>query len=72
MIAAPRIPSFASSSSCPLKAMLAISSETVKPMPATAPPPMMAGQLSARRSPDSHGREASQAAVQIPIGLPRT
>ena len=36
--AAASTPTFASSSSRPLKARLAISTETVNPMPATAPP----------------------------------
>ena len=69
-MAAPSTPSFASSSCCPSKARLEISSEIVNPMPATAPPPAISGQLSARRSPPS--RDASHAAPRIPSGLPTT
>ena len=53
-MAAARTPSFASSSCLPSKARLEISTETVKPTPATAPPPAITGQL----SPDA-GRRAT-------------
>ena len=59
--AAPSTPSFASSSCCPSKARLEIRSETVNPMPATAPPPAISGQLSARRSPPSRDAEPGRA-----------
>ena len=68
--AAPSVPSFASSSCCPSKAWLAIRIEIVNPMPATAPPPAISGQLSVSRSPPN--REASHAAPRIPSGLPTT
>ena len=71
-IAAPSTPSLASSSRWPVNACVEISSETVKPMPATAPPPTIVGQLSDRRRPLSQGRDASQVAVTMPIGLPIT
>ena len=45
--AAVSTPSFASSSSTPRKASVAISSETVKPIPAIAPPPSTAAQPTA-------------------------
>ena len=70
--AAARTPSFASSSCWPSKARLEISSETVKPMPATVAPPAVTGQLSPRRRPSSHGRDASQTAPRMPSGLPTT
>ena len=43
-------PSFASRSSSPSKASAAISSETVKPMPAIVPPPIVAAQPTGGRS----------------------
>ena len=69
-IAAPSTPSFASSSCWPSKAMPAIRSETVKPMPATMPPPRITGQLSDRRIPVT--RVASQVPAMTPTGLPTT
>ena len=47
-----------------------MSKETVKPMPATMPPPAIVGQLSARRP--SRSRRASVAEARIPSGLPTT
>ena len=49
--AAASTPSLASSSSSPSKARVAISSATVNPMPATAPPPASVGQLTGRAPP---------------------
>ena len=65
----PSAPSFASARSCPWKARLEISRETVNPMPATAPPPASDGQLSAGRVPCRAGREASQEAAEDPEWL---
>ena len=55
-----------------MKARLEINSETVKPMPATAPPPTSEAQLSEGRGPCSAGREAIQVAPTMPSGLPST
>ncbi len=44
------MPSFASSSCAPSKASVAISSETVKPIPAIVPPPATAAQPTGGRS----------------------
>ena len=54
-----------------MNASVAISSETVKPMPAQAPPPSSNGLLSGGRGPCSTGRDASQEPAKIPIGLPK-
>ena len=62
----------ASSSSWPWKARLEISSETVKPMPATAPTPPSPGQLIGSRWPPNTRRVASHDAPMIPAGLPTT
>ena len=67
-----RMPILASSSSWPWKAMLEMSSETVKPMPATAPMPASPGQLTGRRWPPKTRRVASHEAPAIPAGLPTT
>ena len=56
----------------PVNARLAISSETVKPMPAQAPPPSSIGPLSGGRGPCSPGRDASHEPAKMPIGLPKT
>ena len=55
----PSAPSLASSSRTPVKARLEISSETVKPIPAQAPPTSSTGGLIGERGPCSAGREAS-------------
>ena len=68
----PSAPSLASSRRCPLKARLEISSETVKPMPAKAPPAASSGGLRGERGPCTAGREASHEAPAIPTGLPST
>ena len=68
-IAAARIPSFASVSCSPLKASVATSSETVKPIPATAAPPNKFGQPTGSLRPEP-SRVASQEAVRMPTGLP--
>ena len=52
-------PSGACTSCWPLNAMLDTSSETVKPIPATAPAPTIAGQLSERLAPPSQIGRAS-------------
>ena len=52
--------------------MLEISSETVKPMPATAPMPPSPGQLTGRRWPPNIRRVASHEAPTMPAGLPTT
>ena len=69
-MAALKMPSFASSSSCPEKARLEISSATVNPMPAMTPPPRIVGQLSTRRIRPS--RAASHVPATMPTGLPTT
>ena len=65
-----RMPSLASARCSPVKASEAISSETVNPMPATAPPPSTdthptGGRM---RAVAELGHQA--AAPVIPIGLP--
>ena len=65
-------PSFASSSSVPVKARLETSSETVKPMPAQAPAVSSTGSLIGERGPCSAGRDAIHEPVNTPIGLPTT
>ena len=65
-------PSFASSSSDPLKARFEISSETVKPMPAIVPPPASAAQPIGGRSRPRLSRVTSQAPPRTPIGFPTT
>ena len=67
--AAVRTASFASSSSRPSKARVAIRIVTVKPIPATTPAAARPGQVTGSRSPL---RVASQEAPQIPTGLPTT
>ena len=69
-VAAPSTPSFASSSRCPSNARLEIRSATVKPMPATVPPPTIVGQLNDRWRPPT--RDASHVAATIPSGFPTT
>jgi hypothetical protein len=54
----------------PWKARLEISSETVNPIPATAPPPTIVGRLSARRP--NPNRVASVADTVMSTGLPAT
>ena len=49
-----------------------MSSETVKPMPATAPAPTSPGQLTGEAQAAEHGRVASHAAPTMPSGLPTT
>ena len=71
-MAADRTPSLASCSSGSWKARLAISSETVNPMPAIAPVPASAAQPTGIRSRPGASRLASQAVPTMPIGLPST
>src|SRR5450755_2055275 len=68
----PSAPSLASSSRSPVKARLEISSETVKPIPAQAPPAASTGPLTGERGPWRAGREASHVPPQMPTGLPST
>ncbi len=51
---------------------MATSSETVKPIPATAAPPNRFGQPTGSRRPPNRLRVASQDAVRMPTGLPTT
>ncbi len=69
-IAAASTPSFASSSSLPSKARLEIRIETVKPTPATAPPPAITGQLRARCRPPKPWPACEPARAQDAQGLP--
>jgi hypothetical protein len=69
-IAAASTPSFACSSWLPSNARLEIRMETVKPTPATAPPPAITGQLRARCRPPKTRRDASHVAPRTPTGLP--
>ncbi len=70
--AAVSTPSFASRSSSPSKASEAISSETVKPIPATAPPPAVATQPTGGLTRPRLSLLASQAMPVTPTGLPST
>ena len=70
--AAESTPSFASSRRTPLNACVAISSEIVKPMPATVPAPATAAQPTGGRSRPRLSRVTSQEVPVIPIGLPAT
>ncbi len=54
----------------PLKARLAISSETVKPMPAMVPPPASAAQPTGGRSAPRLAKRSASEAPTIPSGLP--
>ena len=67
--AALRTPSFASSSWTPWNASVAISSETVKPMPAIVPPPATAAQPTGGRSRPRLSRVTSQALPDDPDRL---
>jgi len=49
-----------------------MSSDTVKPVPATAPVPVSPGQVRVGRVPPSARRVPTQEAVTIPSGLPAT
>ena len=71
-IAVASTPSLASSRSRPANARLQMRSATVKPMPATAPPPASTGQLTNGRGPWTTRREATHEAPRIPSGLPAT
>ena len=70
--AARRMPSLASSSCSPSKASVAMSSDTVKPMPAIAPAPVTAAQPTGGRTRPRVRRVTSQAKPAIPTGLPTT
>ena len=72
LAAALSTPSFACSSCSPWKARVAISSETVNPMPAIAPPPATAAQPTGGRSRSRLSLVTSQDMPPIPIGLPST
>jgi hypothetical protein len=70
--AALKMPSLACSSSLPLKARLAISSATVKPIPARAPPPATAAQPTGGRSRPRLSFVTSQVLPITPTGFPAT
>jgi hypothetical protein len=70
--AADRMPTFASASWVPRKASEAISSDTMKPMPATAPAPVTAAQPTGGRIRPRLTRVSSQAAPTVPAGFPTT
>ena len=70
--AAPRMPSLASSSSTPEKARVAISSATVKPIPAIVPPATTAAHPTGGRSRPRLSRATSQETPTMPTGLPIT
>ena len=64
------MPSFASSSSVPPNASVAISNETVKPMPAIVPPPATAAQPTGGRSRPPLTRVTSHVPLTMPTGFP--
>ena len=70
--AAVSTPSFASSSCAPENASVAIRIETVKPMPAIAPPPTTAAQPTGGRSLPRLSAVTSQDVPATPTGLPTT
>jgi hypothetical protein len=70
--AAPRIPTFASSSSVPSNASVATSSETVKPIPAIVPPPATAAQPTGGRARPPLTLVYSHDVPRMPSGLPTT
>ena len=70
MIAPDRMPSLASASSVPVKASEAISSATVKPIPATAPTPRTAPQPTGGVSRLLVTLLTSHAVPAVPTGLP--
>ena len=70
--AADSTPTFASASWLPWKASEAISSDTMKPMPATAPAPVTAAQPTGGRIAPRLTRASSQAAPTVPAGFPTT
>ena len=71
--AAARMPSFASSSSAPSNASVAMSSETVNPIPAIVPPPATAAQPTGGRSrPPAQPRRRATCTPTMPTGLPTT
>ena len=65
-----RMPSLASASCGPLKASVAISSETVKPMPAIAAPPSTDPQPTGGTIRPRVTRPTIAVAPEIPSGLP--
>ncbi len=65
-------PIFASSRSAPVNASVAISSDTVKPMPAMAPAPATEAQPTGGRTRPPLRRVTSHAAPRMPAGLPAT
>jgi hypothetical protein len=70
--AALRTPIFASARSVPWKASDAMSSETVRPIPAIVPAPATDAQPTGGRSRPPLTRAASHVEPAIPIGLPTT
>ena len=71
-ITEPSTPSLAWERCSPPNARLAISSETVNPMPAQAPPTASSGPLTGARGPCRAGREANHEPANTPTGLPTT
>ena len=69
---APRIPSWASCNCSPSKVMWAMSSATVKPMPATVAAPTSGGHGIVSGNRPSRRRVANQVAPVIPTSLPTT
>ena len=63
-------PSLASDSASPWNASEAISSDTVKPIPAIEPPPSTEAQPTGSRRRPRLSRVTSVAPPKIPIGLP--
>ena len=70
--AAARMPILASASWSPRNASDAISSETVKPMPALAPPPVTAAQPTGGRSRRRVNTVTNHDTPRMPTGLPTT
>ena len=68
--AADRMPSLASARSVPCSARDAISSDTVNPIPATAPAPPTAPHPTGGRSRPRLNRVTSHAQAAVPAGLP--
>src|SRR5262245_62427338 len=70
--AALRTPTLASSSCAPWKASVEIRMDTVKPTPATVPPPTTATQPTGGEIRPRLRRVTSHEAPTMPIGLPTT
>ena len=70
--AATSTPAFASASTSPRNARVAISSDTVNPVPAMVPLPTSAAHPRGERIRPALSRVTSQVPVTIPTGLPTT